>query len=293
MTVLVGFADGRGAQDALELGAALADGLGTGLTVVSVARRSWGTPSISRVDTEFIEWSRRVAEDDLVAARARLAERSPSRDAVFRRVEGRSVPAALVAAARDEQDATVIVLGSAADGRLGQVVLGSTADRLVHSSPVPVAVAPRGYRAPTDGVERLTFAWSGDEAEVASISRLAELVEPTQAHVRIVTFGLRRPAMFPPEVGLDAEDDVFAEWRDQAERSLERLRARGIVADDTETRLAVGSDWRAAVDDVEWTPGDVLVIGSKPAGPVARVFMGSSATKIVRHSPVPVVLLPA
>ncbi|RUR03318.1 universal stress protein [Labedella endophytica] len=292
MTVLVGYADGRGARDALELGAALADGLGVGLTVVSVARRSWGTPSISRVDTEFIEWSRRVADEDLATARARLAERAPGRAVALRRVEGRSVPAALVAAAR-EVDATVIVLGSVADARLGQVVLGSTADRLVHSSPVPVAVAPRGYRAPTDGVERLTFAWSGDDTEMPSLTRLGNLVAPTQAHVRVVTFGLRRPAMFPPEVGLDAEDEVFAGWREQVERSFERLRAGGIVGPDTETLVAVGADWRAAVDDVDWTPGDVLVIGSKPAGPVARVFMGSSATKIVRHSPVPVVLLPA
>jgi nucleotide-binding universal stress UspA family protein len=292
VTVLVGYADGRGAHDALELGVALADAIGVGLTVVSVARQSWSTPSISRVDAEFVQWSRRVAEEDLDAARARLADRARDRSTTFRRVEGRSVPAALVTAAREE-DATVIVLGSAADGRLGQVILGSTADRLVHSSPVPVAVAPRGYRAPVDGIERLTFAWSGDDAEAPSILRLGALLEPTGVDTRVVTFGLRRPAMFPPEIGLDAEDEVFAQWREQAERSFDRLRAGGVVGADTEALLAVGADWRAAVDDIDWSPGDVLAIGSKPAGPVARVFMGSSATKIVRHSPVPVILLPA
>ena len=34
--------------------------------------------------------------------------------------------------------------------------------------------------------------------------------------------------------------------------------------------------------------GRVLVVGSSSAGPLARVFLGSRATKIVRHSPVPV-----
>lgn len=292
MTVLVGYADGRGARDALELGVALADALDVPLTVVSVTRRSWGTPSISRVDAEFIEWSRRTADDDLAAARARLAELAPDRDVAFRRVEGRSVPAALVEAARDE-DATVVVLGSAADGSLGQVVLGSTADRLVHSSPVPVAVAPRSYRAPRDGIDRLTFAWSGAEAEVPAIERLVELAAPSTAAVRVVTFGLRRPAMFPPEVGLDAEDEVFAAWSSGVHGTFDALRSRGLIGADVETTVAVGADWRAAVDEIDWAPGDVLVIGSKPGGPVARVFMGSSATKIVRHSPVPVVLLPA
>jgi len=36
----------------------------------------------------------------------------------------------------------------------------------------------------------------------------------------------------------------------------------------------------------------VLVVGSSSIGPVARVFLGSRATKIVRHSPVPVVVVP-
>ncbi|RWZ59694.1 universal stress protein [Labedella populi] len=292
MTVLVGFANGRGARDALELGVALADAFGLPLTVVTAARRSWGTPSISRVDAEFIDWSRRAADDDLAAARTRLTESAPQHDVTFRRVEGRSVPAALVQAARDE-DATVIVLGSAADGSLGQVVLGSTADRLVHSSPVPVAVAPRAYRAPKDGIDRLTFAWAGNESEVPAIARLVALAESASARVRIVTFGLRRPAMFPPEVGLDAEEEVFVAWTAGVRVTFDSLRSRGLVGDDVETTIAVGADWRAAVDEVDWAPGDVLVIGSKPGGAVARVFMGSSATKIVRHSPVPVVLLPA
>jgi nucleotide-binding universal stress UspA family protein len=36
----------------------------------------------------------------------------------------------------------------------------------------------------------------------------------------------------------------------------------------------------------------VLVVGSSSIGPVARVFLGSRSSKIVRHSPVPVVVVP-
>jgi nucleotide-binding universal stress UspA family protein len=34
------------------------------------------------------------------------------------------------------------------------------------------------------------------------------------------------------------------------------------------------------------------VIGSSESGPVARVFLGSRAAKIIRHTPVPVVIVP-
>jgi nucleotide-binding universal stress UspA family protein len=47
------------------------------------------------------------------------------------------------------------------------------------------------------------------------------------------------------------------------------------------------------MEDVDWADGDVLVVGSSSVGPVARVFLGSRASKIVRHSPVPVVVVPS
>jgi nucleotide-binding universal stress UspA family protein len=36
----------------------------------------------------------------------------------------------------------------------------------------------------------------------------------------------------------------------------------------------------------------VLVVGSSRLGPVARLFLGSNSTKIVRSSPVPVLVIP-
>jgi hypothetical protein len=36
----------------------------------------------------------------------------------------------------------------------------------------------------------------------------------------------------------------------------------------------------------------MLVVGSSRLGPVAKVFLGSSATKIIRSSPVPVLVVP-
>ena len=46
------------------------------------------------------------------------------------------------------------------------------------------------------------------------------------------------------------------------------------------------------MDELEWEPGEVLVVGSSRVGQLARVFLGSGAIKIVRYSPVPVVVVP-
>ena len=63
--------------------------------------------------------------------------------------------------------------------------------------------------------------------------------------------------------------------------------------ENTAAEIATGSSWVDAMDELEWEPGEVLVVGSSPVGTLARVFLGSRAIKIVRYSPVPVVVVPA
>jgi nucleotide-binding universal stress UspA family protein len=58
------------------------------------------------------------------------------------------------------------------------------------------------------------------------------------------------------------------------------------------SHVAAGADWAGALAAGNWLPGDLLVVGSSRHGPLARVFLGSTATKIVRASPVPVVVVP-
>jgi nucleotide-binding universal stress UspA family protein len=67
---------------------------------------------------------------------------------------------------------------------------------------------------------------------------------------------------------------------------------RAALPDEHQLVVGRGETWEEAMEDVDWEDGDVLVVGSSSIGPVARVFLGSRATKIVRHSPVPVVVVP-
>jgi nucleotide-binding universal stress UspA family protein len=59
-----------------------------------------------------------------------------------------------------------------------------------------------------------------------------------------------------------------------------------------EASVVSGRDWEETLDSLPWEEGEVLVVGSSRLGPVARVFLGSNSTKIIRSSPVPVVVIP-
>ncbi|OZE19351.1 hypothetical protein CH262_23590 [Rhodococcus sp. 05-2255-1e] len=297
MSVLIAFAPGKGSVGALDLGAQLARSLNTNIDVVTVVPKPWSTPSMARVDAEFADWAASTATESEAKARHYLEERAPDVAASFHRMSHRSVSTALTEAA-ETTGASILVLGSSGDGALGQVVVGSTADKLLHSSPVTVALAPRGYRIRDRAVlTRITCAFSGDSEATRVVGPTAELARDTGVPLRLASFVVRGATMYPPEIGLRAEDDVAAELARGLSEALtaavDDAVAVGLPADRVDTELATAGSWREALDELHWQDGEVLTIGSSgPLGPIARVFLGSRATKIIRHSPVPILVLP-
>jgi nucleotide-binding universal stress UspA family protein len=124
---------------------------------------------------------------------------------------------------------------------------------------------------------------------VAAVARLAaEFGLP----LRVVTFAIRGRTMYPSGVGPHAEDAIQAAWASHAQQMLGRLRADGIVGADTALQVVTGAGWQQALDTAQWEDGELLALGTSPRETVARVFLGSHGSKILRHSPVPVLVLP-
>lgn len=293
MTVVVGYIPHRGGRGALDLGLQLAHARREAMAVVTVVPRQWSTPSLAKVDAEFAEYARQVGEQAEEQARDYLRDTSVTVETSYRATPGRSVSSALVEAV-DELDASTLVIGSSADGPEGRIVFGSTADKLLHSSPVPLAIGPRGYRSvAAAGFTRLTCAFSDNPASVRVVGRAAELAKQLGAPLRVASFGVRNATMYPPEVGLTAEDSVLDSWAVQAAAAQARLVSDGIVGDDVPRVIGTGTGWTEAVTSVDWQRDELLALGSSATGPLARVFLGSRAGKLIKASPVPVLVLPA
>ncbi len=295
MTVLAGLGLVASDRSALHLGAVLARTAGQSLAAVVVVPADW-PPGRARVDAEYRDDVKAWTVDAVRSGRedAQLAD---LHHATVEVVHARSVPAGLLEAARSRQ-ASVLVLGSSESGALGAVVLGSVPNRLLHSAPLPIAVAPRGYRAsPGMRVRRVSVAFDGSDDDAAVVlPAAADLARRWEVPLRIVSFAVERGPVVTAGVGLSAEADVVAAWVEQVEAAQNSARERLAAAGDSPARgddtVGVGGSWGEALAAVEWTVGDLLVLGSGRGGPAARVFMGSRGTRIVRCSPVPVMVVP-
>lgn len=292
--VLVGYGPEDRGRGGLELAQTLAVSGGRALVVACVIPDRWGSVSPARqTDSDYQDYLDGLAHAALDHARTTLA---PCAVPVsYEVVTARSAPAGLTRAAQ-EHDAELLVVGSSADGSWGHIALGSTSDRLLHSSTIPVAIAPRGLRlTPQARVPRVTVAVDGSQASQAVLTRAATVAQQVSASLRVVSFAVRHGTMYPPEVGLHAEDRVVAAWREQASAMI-RASVRDLqqtLSCEPELHVSEGRSWSAALEEPGWLDGEVLVIGSSSSeSRLARVFLGSTAARIIRHSPVPVVVVP-
>ena len=288
MNYLVGLT-ALGGRDALALGRMLARSGDVTLTVCVVVPEAWGHPSPARVDAEYSAFLNQYAEEAIAEAREVLGD---TVRAEYTSTSASSATEGLIATAT-ETDASLVLLGSARHGPLGRFTIGGITGEMLHASPLPVALAPRGYRpSPEARLQRVTCAFSGSTRSKTAFDAAVQLSRRHGVSLRLTTLVVRDGQMYPSQVGYDAERLVAEQWRAQALESQQKALATLPDGVAVESGVVSGRDWEDALDSLPWEEGEVLVVGSSRLGPVARVFLGSNSTKIIRSSPVPVLVIP-
>ena len=289
MNYLVGLTADRGGRDALALGRMLARTGDVTLTVCIVLPEVWGHPSLARVDAEYAAFLDQYAEDTIAEAREFVGD---AVQAEYVSTSARTATEGLITTAT-ETDAALVVLGSARHGPFGRFAVGSVTNEMLHTASVPVVLTPRGYSPSFDArLRRVTCAFAGSTRSRTAFDAAVQLSGRHDVPLRLTTLVVRDRQMYPSQVGYDAERLVAEQWRAQAEEAQQK--ALATLPDDVmvEAGVVSGRNWEEALDSLPWEEGEVLVVGSSRLGPVERVFLGSNSTKIVRSSPVPVLVIP-
>jgi nucleotide-binding universal stress UspA family protein len=201
-----------------------------------------------------------------------------------------SVPRALHTLARDEE-AGLIVVGSTARGSAGRVLPGSTAERLLHGAPCPVALATHGYvRAP---VQTIAVGFVDSPEGQAALASAHLLATRAGAKLRVI-------AALHPSGGLDAVKAQGTppprahalEGRHRAAVEAALKRALEALAPGVEVELEIHVEDPADVLLRVSAHVDLLVCGSRGYGPLRSVLLGGVSRRVVDGAQCPVLVLP-
>lgn len=295
MTIIAAFPHGKRDRSALHLAAFIARSQDEDLRIVSVVPEAGRGSIPSGSDLQFAAWAKKRARQAVREAEQAAAQICPDLSTEAVAVDNRSRAKGILAEAAAHR-ATMIVLGSGTEGTRGRIRVSSTSDRLLHSSPVPVALAPKGFVAP-ERLTRVTCSFRPDTGAHAVLAATAEFARATCGRLRIATFGVSGRTVPPESVEEEsARKALVAELKTVQAEAIggldETERGEGAAEESVADAVGIGKDWKAALAAIEWEAGELLVVGSSSAGRRSRVFLGTNAARIIRHSQVPVIVMP-
>ena len=221
----------------------------------------------------------------------------------IRNVDG-DMPAVVREQAESLQ-ASWVVMTTHARGAMGRFWLGSNTDELIRTLPIPLIAVHPGGDAPDlskeHRVQHLLVPLDGTpfgEDILESTISFAKVMGADVTLLRVVTPVY--PVTLPAEPAIfgsvatdimDRVEKMHADLRKDASAYLEtianRLRADGLKV---QTRVSVDEQPGIAILEAAKPPIDMIAIETHGRGGLSRLLLGSTADKVIRGSPLPILV---
>jgi len=203
-------------------------------------------------------------------------------------VKGGASAARVLHDAAVDLDALMVIVGSTHRGPVLRVTPGTTAERLVHGAPCPVAVVPSGLASDWTP-NRVGAGFIDYEDGRSALRAAADLAQAAGGALRAMTAvepaEFRHTAAIAP-YGAGGQEQA----RTDAQRQIDEAVAQLPPGARASAEIVMGVPTEALValsEDV-----DLLVCGSRGYGPLHAVLAGSVTHVVLRQAHCPVLIVP-
>lgn len=235
--------------------------------------------------------------------RARLREET---EAMLRQTRDQLAPAARLKVTSDlfvsrglhrlaaENYRNLVVVGSGRHGAIGEVSIGSRTRQLIEELGCAVAIAPRGLRqrGPLE-LRRIGVGYDGGPEARDALTAARQLATGARAELIVrAVIDDRVPALGWPEVWVGA---ILRSWEEMLAEDEARLRTEiEELTADVDVRCTVQLERGRPADSLQALSADVdlLVLGSRRWGPLARLVLGGTGEHLAHGSRCSLLIVP-
>jgi len=213
------------------------------------------------------------------------------------RVFDDGTPAQGLEKAMRELEPELVVVGATRRSAAGSMLVGTTAERVLHASRSPVAVVPQGYEAPDEGVRLVGVAFAPTPEGRDALHAAAALARSRRVALRAITVldprhaGEQSPGLMARQHH-DASPGEDEHAREQLDAKAAFQQAVTETASDLDVELDVLAQDPAAALVAAARQVDLLVMGSRAYGPKRAVVLGSVSRQVMEQATCPVLIIP-
>jgi nucleotide-binding universal stress UspA family protein len=195
-------------------------------------------------------------------------------------------PALEIVSAMGTNGYDVALLGSGSASWLGQLVLGSVANKVLQGISSSVVIV---HRLLTDHGGKVLVGADGSDGSEAALGVLEDFADPRRTKVSVMS--VAAPGASENLVRLDISEAsrtpervgqvVLSEARSHSEMAAERLRKAGF---DVDTIVPEGSPGDLLLREADSGRFDMIAVGARGRGPFPHSILGSVSDKVARRA---------
>ena len=204
-------------------------------------------------------------------------------------VRGLSAPESIVQTALD-LGCDLIVMGTHGRRGLKHLFLGSVAERIVRTAPMPVlTVRPNATFRELQGA-RILLPYDFSERSAAAEAAAADWARALEG--RVTLLHVVEPIVYPEFYAVDIlPEDMLDKICDRTKKSLEDVAARTFKDLPVSVEVAVGKASETIAEAASPESYDLVIMPTRGLSPIEHLLLGSVAAYVVRHATVPVLTL--
>ena len=203
-----------------------------------------------------------------------------------------SVPRGLERLVRDQRR-DLLVVGSSRHAADGEVGIARRTRQLLHDLECSLAIAPRGLSHEPVALKQIAVGFDGGSQSRLALSMAAGIAVANDAQLTVRgVIDDRVPALGWPQVWMGSIMEAWEEVIDGEEKTLRELivsatETLGVKADIDLQRGRPATSLRDLSEAV-----DLVVIGSRRWGPLARLLLGGTGEGLVHGAHCPLLIVP-
>jgi nucleotide-binding universal stress UspA family protein len=180
----------------------------------------------------------------------------------------------------------LIVIGTHGRRGLSHLLLGSVAERVVRTAPVPVLTVRQDGLVPEAGIARILVPHDFSEHSAAAVRVAAAWAGAVNAELTLLH--VVEPIVYPEFHSADLiPDTLIGRLRDRSQSALDEAAAGLLGGVRAHTRIVVGRAGDSITAEAQPGAYDLVVMGTRGLSAIEHLLLGSVAESVLRRCPVP------
>jgi len=200
-------------------------------------------------------------------------------------VRGVSAAEAIVGCCSDLQ-CDLIVMGTHGRRGITRYLLGSVAEKVVRTSPVPVLTVRPDAAIPSDGVRNILVPHDFSHHSQRAVRVAAAWA--AQLRAKVTLLHAVEPVIYPEFYAVDLlPDDVVGRLRARSEEALSAAAAELLSGVESGSVVKVGRAGDTIVAEATPDDYDLIIMGTRGLSAIEHLLLGSVAENVLERSRVP------